>query len=164
VPPLILIVFLLFYRKFNLLADSLDNFWFIYPQAFRVILEFILWSLYRYKVLPRQMTFEGRNFDILIGLTAPIIVYYCFNKKIWSPKVALVWNILGLISLANAVATAILSTPYPYRVFMEGPANTIVFYFPFVWLPTFVVPFALMLHLLSIRRLIKPIPIVSTGN
>ena len=157
-PAFMLVIALVFWEKFNELAKHLDNFWFIYPQAFRIIMEFIFWSLYRYKVLPVQMTFEGRNFDILVGLTAPIIVYYCFTKKIWSPKVALAWNFAGLILLANAVATAILSTPYPYRIFMTEPANTIVFYFPFIWLPTFVVPFALLLHLASIKRLMSTSP------
>jgi len=66
----------------------------------------------------------------------------------------LLWNIVGLLVLANIVVVAVLSTPYPFRYFMNEPGNTIVFNFPFVWLPSFVVPFALLLHLISIRRLI----------
>ncbi len=153
-PPLLLIFFLFFSKKFHQLSESLDNFWFIYPQAFRVLMEFILWLLYHYKVIPQQMTFEGRNFDILAGITAPVVAYYCFNKKTWSPKIALVWNIAGLLLLVNIVVVAVLSTPYPFRMFLNEPPNLIVFYFPFVWLPAVVVPFALLLHLISIRRLI----------
>jgi hypothetical protein len=82
------------------------------------------------------------------------VAYYCFNKKSWSPKVAIVWNIAGLLLLANIVVIAILSTPFPFRVFMNDPANTIVFYFPFIWLPSVAVPFALLLHLISLRRLL----------
>ena len=99
------------------------------------------------------MTFEGRNFDILVGITAPFIAYYCFVKKSWPLKVALVWNIAGVLLLANIVIVAVLSTPYPFRQFMNEPANTVIFSFPFVWLPGFVVPFALLLHLIAIRRL-----------
>jgi hypothetical protein len=154
-PPLIIMVLLFQSKGFQGFYSPLDNFWFIYPQSFRILMEFILWLLYRYHVIPVQMTFAGGNFDILVGLTAPIVAYYCFNKKSWSPKVALVWNFAGLLLLINIVTVAILSTPYPFRHFMNEPANTIVFYFPFVWLPSVVVPFALLLHLLSIRRLLS---------
>ncbi|MDB5280998.1 MAG: hypothetical protein JWO06_73 [Bacteroidota bacterium] len=153
-PPLLFILILFLSKGFHRLHQQFDNFWFIYPQSFRILMEFILWLLYRYKVIPVQMTFEGINFDILVGVTAPIVAYYCFNKKSWSPKVAVVWNIAGLILLGNIVVVAILSSPYPFRAFANDPANTIVFYFPFVWLPSVVVPFALLLHLISLRRLL----------
>jgi hypothetical protein len=155
IPPVIFILLLFFSKEFLELISPLSNFWFIYPQCFRILMEIILYDLFRYNVIPVQMTFEGRNFDILTGLTAPFIAYYCFNKKIWSPKLALIWNFVGLILLLNIVVTAILSTPYPFRAFMNDPANTIVFGFPFVWLPAFVVPFSFLLHVLSIRKLLK---------
>lgn len=154
-PPLVAIVLLVTSKRYLALADQLNHFWLIYPQSFRLIIEVILWLLYHYGVIPKQMTFEGRNFDVLTGISAPFVAYYCFRKKTWSPKVALVWNIVGLLLLLNIVVVAVLSTPYPFRYFMNEPANTIVFNFPFVWLPAFVVPFALFLHVLSIHRLLR---------
>jgi hypothetical protein len=151
-PPLIFILLVFNMKGFHALTSALDSFWFIYPQSFRILMELILILLYRYKVIPLQMTFEGWNFDILIGLTAPVVAYYCFNKKLWPQWVATIWNVMGLLTLANIVTIALLSTPYPFRQFMNEPANTVIFYFPFVWLPGFVVPFAVLLHLLSIRR------------
>jgi hypothetical protein len=156
-PPLVIILLLFLAKGFHRLCGTLDNFWFVYLQSFRILMEFILFLLYKYHVIPIQMTFEGRNFDILTGITAPFIAYYCFSKKSWSPKVAVAWNIAGILLLINIVLIAILSTPYPFRLFMNEPANTVVFYFPFVWLPSMVVPFALLLHLISLRRLLaKP--------
>lgn len=154
-PPLILILLLLKAKPFNDLTEQFNVFWLVYAQSFRILMEFILWLLYRNHVIPVQMTFEGRNFDILIGLSAPFVAYFCFVKKTWPIKVALYWNFAGLLFLANIVVVAILSTPYPFRVFMNEPANTVVFGFPFVWLPAFVVPFALLLHVIAIRRLLK---------
>ena len=153
-PPLVFILMLFLSKPFHELFESIGHFWIIYAQSFRILMEFILWLLYRYNVIPIQMTFEGRNFDILIGLSAPFVTYFCFIKKSWNDKVALVWNVTGLLLLANIVVVAVLSTPYPFRYFMNEPANTIVFHFPFVWLPSFVVPFALLLHLISLRRLL----------
>jgi hypothetical protein len=153
VPPFVFMLVILMSKQFHELSAPLDNFWFIYPQSFRILMEFILWLLFRYKIIPVQMTFEGYNFDIIIGLTAPIIAYYCFNRKIWSPKIALVWNFAGLALLINIVVISFLSTPY-FTVFTTKPANMVAFYFPFVWLPAVVVPFAFLLHILSIRKLI----------
>lgn len=154
-PALVTLVGLMFSKKLMQLVDVMDNFWFIYPQVFRILMEFILWLLYRYNAIPVQMTFEGKNIDILVGLTAPIIAYYCFNKKSWSPKVAIAWNIAGIIILINIVLIAVLSAPYPFRQFHNEPANTIVFYFPFVWLPSVVVPYAFLLHFLSLKKLLR---------
>lgn len=155
VPPLLFFLLLMNARQFNDLTEQFNVFWLVYAQSFRLLMEFILWLLYHYNVIPVQMTFEGRNFDALAGATAPFIAYYCFVKKTWPLKVALYWNFAALALLLNIVAVAILSTPYPFRQFMNEPANTIVFYFPFIWLPSFVVPFALLLHLVAIRRLWK---------
>lgn len=152
-PPIILILLLLKAKQFNDLTEQFNIFWLVYAQSFRILMEFILWLLYRYHVIPVQMTFEGRNFDVLIGISAPFIAYFCFVKKTWPLKLALYWNFAGLLLLANIVLVAILSTPYPFRIFMNEPANTVVFGFPFVWLPAFVVPFALLLHVIAIRRL-----------
>ena len=154
-PPLLFFAILFMAKPFNDLTEQFNVFWLVYAQSFRIIVEFILWLLYRYHIIPEQMTFQGLNFDVMIGLTAPFVAYFCFVKKTWSPKVALVWNFAGLLLLGNIVAVALLSTPYPFRVFTNEPANTLVFSFPFVWLPAFVVPFALLLHLISIRRLLK---------
>jgi len=154
-PPLIFILVLFKASQFNDLTRQFNVFFLVYAQSFRILMEFILWLLYRYNVIPVQMTFEGQNFDILVGITAPFVAYFCFVRKTWSPKVALVWNFAGILLLANIVIVAILSTPYPFRYFMNEPANTIVFGFPFIWLPAFVVPFAFLLHLIAIKRLWK---------
>ena len=42
----------------------------IWIQSFRIVVEILLWRLYVDNLAPIQMTFEGRNFDILSGLTA----------------------------------------------------------------------------------------------
>lgn len=121
-------------------------------QVFRVVVEILLWLLLIQNLLPVQMTFEGRNFDILAGLTGPLIAYLYVKKK--SGKTAtIVWNVLGLGLLFNIVGIAIVSLPTPFRVFMNEPANTIVAYFPIIWLPGFLVPLAYTLHFLSIRQL-----------
>ena len=121
-------------------------------QVFRVAVEILIWMLLIQNLLPMQMTFEGRNFDILAGLTGPVVAYLYARKNL-GKNAAIVWNILGLMLLFNIVGVALLSLPTPFRVFTNEPASTIVARFPIVWLPGFLVPLAYGLHFLSLRQL-----------
>ena len=123
-------------------------------QVFRVVVEILLWLLFIQNLLPVQMTFEGRNFDILAGISAPVVAYFGVARNQWPRIVLIVWNVLSLALLINIVTIAILSFPTPFRYFMNEPTNTIVATFPFVWLPGFLVPLAYGLHFLSLRQLI----------
>ena len=123
----------------------------IWIQSFRIVVEILLWRLFVDNLAPIQMTFEGRNFDILSGLTALVVAYLVANKKISSPLV-IAWNFACIAILVNIVAIAILSMPTPFRVFMNEPSNTIVAKFPIVLLPALLVPLAYGLHFLSLRQ------------
>ena len=102
------------------------------------------------------MTFEGRNLDILSGLTAPLIYYFGYVKKQLPKSVLLGWNILCLGLLINIVRLAILSAPFPFQTLAFDQPNIAILYFPFVWLPCCVVPLVLLSHLATIRKLLVP--------
>jgi hypothetical protein len=121
-------------------------------QAFRFPLELLLHRLYEEGVVPEQMTFAGRNFDILTGLLAIPVAFWVLRGAV-SRAVVVAWNLLGLALLINIVTVAMLSAPVPFRVFMNEPANTFVAGFPFVWLPTVLVQAAWLGHLLVFRKL-----------
>jgi uncharacterized membrane protein YhdT len=123
----------------------------IWIQSFRIVVEILIWRLFVDNLAPIQMTFEGRNFDILSGLTALVVAYLVANKKI-SSKLVIAWNFACLALLLNIVTIAILSMPTPFRIFMNEPSNTIVARFPIVWLPALLVPLAYGLHFLSLRQ------------
>ena len=152
-PPLVSILLLTFSKGFTRFLPFVPPAWLIGIQTFRVAVELLLWALFLQNLLPVQMTFEGLNFDVLAGLTAPLFAYLCFVKGSWSRRVALIWNIAGLLLLANIVSVAILSVPGPLRAFMNEPANTLVTTFPYVWLPGFLVPVAYGMHFFSLRQL-----------
>ncbi len=122
-------------------------------QAFRFFVELLLAGLYILGQAPIQMTFEGRNFDILSGISAPVIAFLVMKRKI-SKKGLVIWNLLCLGILINIVAAAILSMPAPFRVFMNEPSSIIVTKFPVSLLPGLLVPLAYGLHFLSLRKLL----------
>jgi hypothetical protein len=54
--------------------------------------------------------------------------------------------------LANIVIIAILSAPTPMQKFGFEQPNVGVVYFPFIWLPTIIVPIVLFAHLASLLQ------------
>jgi hypothetical protein len=127
--------------------------WLIYLQSFRILVEIALWLLVRNGALPVQMSFEGLNFDVLTGLLAFPVGYYCFVKKNWPPVAAMLYNIAGLVLLINIVTISTLSMPTPLRVFHNQPDSSLLTKFPFIYLPGLLVPLAYTLHILSLRQL-----------
>jgi hypothetical protein len=121
----------------------------------RIPVEIVLYILFVYKTIPEIMTFEGRNLDILAGISAPIVVYFGYIKKNISRKGLLLWHFLALGLLINIVIYASLSGPSPFQQFGFEQPNIAILYFPFCWLPTFIVPIVLFGHLVAIRQLTR---------
>jgi hypothetical protein len=151
--PLAAVLILTFHPASKRFLAHVPPSWLLYIQAFRVPVEILLWLLFLDNLLPVQMTFKGRNWDVLTGITAPLVAYLCFGGARDRKGLAIAWNIFGLVLLLNIVTTAILSMPLPFRYFMNEPANTIVTIFPIVFLPTVLVPIAYAMHFFSLRNL-----------
>ena len=118
-------------------------------QGFRLPLEMAMHEMYERGVMPVQMSYSGRNFDILTGISA-FVVAWLVARGIGGRWLVIVWNLLGLALLVNIVTIAILSTPL-FRYFGEDRLNVWVTYPPFVWLPAVMVLAALAGHLLIFR-------------
>jgi hypothetical protein len=155
IPVVVILMLVLFSKGLAQVLEQIPAHQIIVMQNFRVFVEVLLWLLFIQQMLPEPMTFEGRNFDILAGLTAPIIAWLLKTNKI-SRTVAIVWNFACLGLLINIVTIAVLSTPSPWRTFFEEPSNTVVTLFPISFLPGFLVPLAYTLHLFSLKQLFAP--------
>ena len=154
--PTILTIILLFVTsKGRLFIDSLTLKNLTYLNIVRIPVEIVLFWLFLNKAIPELMTFEGRNFDILAGISVPIIAYFGLTKTKLSRKTILLWNIICLGLLINIVVNALFSAPSPIQKFAFDQPNIAILNFPFSWLPTFIVPIVLFGHLTSIRQLLK---------
>lgn len=125
-------------------------------QTFRVAVEIILHLMVRAGQLPPQMTFTGRNFDIIVGFTAPIVgLTLIKGGKILNKKALLIWNVVGMLILFNTVVNGLLSAPTVFQVFTDAPTTSIIGEFPYIWLPTYLAPLAFFFHIQSIRQCLK---------
>lgn len=154
-PPLLVITGLFTISKGRQYIDSLDAKTLTLLHTIRIPVEIALYWLFINKTVPELMTFEGRNFDIISGLTAPIIFYFGFIKNRLDRKIILIWNFICLGLLINIVANAVLSAPFPFQKFAFDQPNIAVLYFPFNWLPSCIVPLVLFSHLATIRQLLN---------
>ncbi len=152
-PPIMLIAALFMTRSGRQYLDGIDIKTLTLLHIIRIPVELVLYWLFLNKAVPQLMTFEGRNFDILSGITAPLVFYFGFIKKRLGRNVILLWNFLCLGLLLNIVVNAILSAPFPFQQFAFDQPNIAVLYFPFNLLPALVVPLVLLAHLVTIRQL-----------
>jgi hypothetical protein len=90
--------------------------------------------------------------DIIVGATAPWVA-----SRIDSPggrRRAVVFNWFGVADLVVAIGLGIMTNPGPAQVFDTTPTSALVTHFPLALVPTFLVPLAFMLHVVSLWQLL----------
>jgi hypothetical protein len=151
IPTFTLVAFLARSRVGGVVASSIPVAVLMGAESLRIIVELFLERLWHAGQLPRMLTFHGANFDILIGLSAPVVAVLYARHAIGA-RVALIWNIVGIASLANVVVRNVLISPAIHLISTEVP-NTAIGTFPYSFIPALIVPLAMVLHVLAIRSL-----------
>ncbi len=89
--------------------------------------------------------------DVLIGLTAIPFAILLWKGYSWSKYAIVVWSVLGIADLVNAITLGRITSP--------DFGNSIMATFPWILVPTVGVPLGLALHGVTLYRLRKWIPI-----
>lgn len=162
-PPKILIlpvswllftVFVMLNGKTRSIIAGIPPQWLMYFQVYRIAVEWVLWRLFVEGIIPVQMTFEGYNYDILAGILLPLAGWLVFEKKVLSIRWAILANFIGLGLVLTIFYIAVRSAPGPIGSEWEDPVrNTMIAYWPLVWLPGLVAPAAIMVHVFSLWKL-----------
>jgi hypothetical protein len=119
-------------------------------QTFRIGVEFLIHRLWEDGLVPKLLTYAGGNFDMFIGLSAPIIAWIATRGRL-GLRLAMGWNVLGLLSLTNAAASAVLTGPL--KLISTEVPNVAMGLFPYTFIPGFFAPLAVTLHVLAIRAI-----------
>ncbi len=151
---LVLACLLAFSKLGTRLSTCLPLWVLVAVQGFRLPLELAMHAMYERGVMPVQMSYSGRNFDIVTGGTAIAVALLVRSGRAGRGLVA-AWNVIGLALLANVVTVAILGTPR-FQYFGPEHLNVWVTHPPFVWLPAVMVLAALAGHLVIFRALVEP--------
>lgn len=152
VPTLIFMAFLFLTKSGKKYIQSINLKTLYLVHVVRIPVEFGLLGLAVYKTIPYLMTFEGVNFDIFAGITAPLIILGYFVKDWFSHYFVLVWNTICLGLLIAIVVNAILSVPSVFQMQGFDQPNIAILHFPYIWLASYIVPVVMFAHLVSIKR------------
>lgn len=118
-------------------------------QTFRVIGGVFL-VLLALNALPAVFAVPAGTGDVLIGLTAPAVAR---SLRAGRRGPAITWNLLGLLDFVVAVTIGLAASPGPLHVLNVTPSAAPLGVLPLVLIPTFLVPLAAILHLVSLRSL-----------
>ncbi len=127
--------------------------WLLAIHSLRIPIEMMLFQLFLKGLIPELMTFHGYNLDILVGISAlMLLIYSGFSRRPPGQIYFLLWNILGLMFLTMIVVLAILSSPLPIQLLAFDQPNTGLLKFPFLFLPAVIVPLVYLAHILAIKN------------
>jgi hypothetical protein len=92
--------------------------------------------------------------DVIVGAFAPWIARHVGTPR--GRQRAIVFNLFGMLDLVVAVGVGIMTSPGPAQVFQTTPPTSeMLTGFPLALVPTFLVPLAFMLHVISLWQLLR---------
>ena len=137
---------------FSKVIDSLPNHWIIGIQIYR-LLGIIFIFLYLAGSMPAEFAIPAGVGDMIVGLSAPVVAYFILKKFQFAKKIAVLWNYVGIADLIIAMIMGPLTAPTLVQMLSFDAPNELIISYPLVTIPTFAVPFAFLLHLISLRIL-----------
>jgi hypothetical protein len=154
-PGIVLSLYILLSKRSKNFVDRIDIKYLTLLHAVRIPVEIMLHQMYIQKLVPQTMTYEGYNFDIVSGVLALAIFVWVYVLKKYSKSILIVFNLIGLVLLLTILVLAILSLKSPLQKFGFDQPNVGVTYFPFIWLPSIIVPSVLFAHLITLKKLLS---------
>jgi hypothetical protein len=153
--PLVLLIAYAFSTKVRRLALGLDLRLLTAMQAWRIIGVMFL-VLMSFGFLPGTFAWPAGLGDLLVGAYAPFVVLAISRRTPgWHRHVVLL-NVLGLLDFVGAIGGGVLSGSSPLGLLRGDVTTDIMQELPLSMIPTFAVPFWIVLHILSLIKLRNP--------
>lgn len=107
-------------------------------------------ALYVHGVLPGLFAIPAGVGDIAIGVTAPWVVQALIRRPAFvASRTFVVWNLFGILDLAVAIGTGVLSSGFIGGLVGEVTTAPMA-RLPLVLVPAYLVPLFIMLHLTAL--------------
>jgi hypothetical protein len=103
--------------------------------------------------LPAAFALPAGIGDTVIGLLAPFVAAAVSRRDPGHRFWAIAWNVAGLADLASAVFLGVTHTGSLLGIFATHPTTDALARYPFDLITTFLVPIAIILHVLALRQL-----------
>lgn len=153
--PLVFLIAYAFSTKVRRLALGLDLRLLTAMQAWRIIGVMFL-VLMSFGFLPGTFAWPAGLGDLLVGAYAPFVVLAISRRTPgWHRHVVLL-NVLGLLDFVGAIGSGVLSGRSPLGLLHGDVTTDIMQELPLSMIPTFAVPFWIVLHILSLIKVRNP--------
>ncbi len=127
-------------------------------QCYRVLIETLFVFSVKNGTIHPNMTIEGYNYDMIFALSSIVIGWLVFKKVKGYQTIALYWNYFGLMVIASIIFIVITTMFIPGFYSNNIDAVPKEFgTFPFVLVASFLMPLAVFIHVLTIKKLKRSI-------
>lgn len=127
--------------------------WLVGVQLYRVLGGLFLVA-YARDEMPGEFALPAGIGDIAVGIAAVAVAYLVATRGAARARTAvLAWCAFGIADLVVAVGTGFFSSPSILQQLALDDPNLAITRYPFVLIPTFLVPVSILLHVYVIARL-----------
>ena len=153
-PVIIGAALLLLSKRVGQVLDSTPASWLVAVQLYRV---FGSWALAAWLrgALPGVFAVPSGIGDLLTGLFAVPVAIAVATGTAQGRRAAILWNIFGLADFAVAITLGLITSPGRFQLIVPDAPSIGAGGYPGVLTPAFVVPSSILLHVLSVRQLIR---------
>jgi hypothetical protein len=154
-PATLFVIAYSFSAKVGTLSRGLDLRLLTAMQAWRVVGAMVL-VLMSFGFLPGTFAWPAGIGDLIVGAYAPFVVLAISRRTPgWHTHVVLL-NVLGRLDFVGAVGGGVLSGSSPIGILRGDVTTDIMQELPLSMIPTFAVPFWIVVHIISLIKLRNP--------
>lgn len=157
VPIIVGYVAFQYWETFRRIIFTIPQHWLIGLQAYRITGGVFL-VVYGLGLIPGVFALFAGIGDMVTGLLALRVAYFCYKQKPWSRKAALIWNYVGLVELIMLIPLGLLSSPSRIQLLALDAPNYVTSTWPSSLAPTFHVPLGILMHIFSLALLRQESP------
>jgi uncharacterized membrane protein len=121
-------------------------------QIFR-ILSILVLIQFALDALPAPFALPVGMGGILIGFSALLVADFYDPQKVWSRRLAIGWNWVGIVDLTLAIVLGLFTSPIRVQFLALDAPNRLITDLPMVLFPTIIVPIGILLHIYTLVRL-----------
>jgi len=145
---------LLLSTRVGQLLDAMPASWLIALQIYRIL--GVQWLVFWMRgLLPAVFALPAGTGDVLTGLFAVPAAIAVATSTAKGRRAGMLWNIFGIADFVVAITMGMITAPGPFQLIVPDVSSIGVDAFPNVLTPAFVVPSSILLHLLSMRQLLR---------
>lgn len=123
-------------------------------QGFRIAVEIMLYYTFVIGVIPETATFDGYNFDMIMGISAPLLFLLMKRGKV-SNFFLKIWNIFGIVMILFVAIIIGSSMYFPQLWDYKSIVSEDFLSFPYFLIAACIAPWAIAVHVIALAKLSK---------